>query len=281
MKKQICFILLIVFALVACKQSSDLVHFIEIEDTQWQTEFIPAGKTIRMKVIAQTQNGAVATITTTAYDDQHGDYTILDSTFTHGEKSLEFFYAYTLPTFMDTTVVHVTSMMQTTSGEEWRYRFNLYVLPDNANMHTLDAVTMYSAKSGGKYGFSLATLQPIFPDTRLNIPDSLRTDSLVFFDRIQSDSTRADQISCEWESHTGVYFARFESFDYQEATVASIQRAYDICKHDKIIQNIQNDDVILFGTQTDALGALKVLFVADEPGCENDRYIFSMKTFLQ
>ncbi len=281
MKKQFCFISLVLLSLCACRQSSDLVHLIEMKDIQWQADYIPSGTNIRMHMIAQTENSTVANIKTTAYDVQHGDYTILDTTFAYPSSTVDFYYHYTTPMFMDTTTMYVTSVMTTATGEQIRYRFNLHVLPAAVKMHTLDAVTMYSAESGGKYGFSLVTLNTLYPETQTTIPSVLQKDQLVFFDRAQADSTQLDKMSCEWESTSGVYFARFESFDYSEATVASIQRAYDICKRDNIIKGIRNDDVILFGTKSQALGALKVLIVADEAGSANDRYIFAMKTFLQ
>lgn len=97
---------------------------------------------------------------------------------------------------------------------------------------------------------------------------------------LQQDSLKPDVLSFAWESKGSVYFSRFESFDYGEATVSSISNAYNIGKHNLMIQQLVNDDIILFGSKNDAYGVIKILLVANEEGTENDRYVFSLKTLL-
>lgn len=272
----ICFILsLLCSAFVACEKQSELIHIVETEDFDFRQQNVESGSKTRLHIIAQSQNSDISRILLTEYDSQYGDNTIFDTVFTHKERSIDYWYNYQIPLFTDTTIMRFSSQIWTETGNTITYQFAFKVIPAGGNIiRTIDGITMYSALSGKKYGFSLIELNTVFPET-------LSSDTLVFFDQEQSDSTRTDILSRIWQSNGGIYFSRFESFDYGEATVASIQYAYDIGKHENIIQNISNDDIILFGTKAEAYGVIKVLLVSDEEGTDNDRYVFSIKTFLQ
>ena len=44
------------------------------------------------------------------------------------------------------------------------------------------------------------------------------------------------------------------------------------------IKQLKADDILLFGIQDEAYGALKIIAVYDEAGTEKDRYVFSLKS---
>lgn len=274
MKKRVYFTLIILLLLISsCEKQSVLVHIITAEDFKWATENVASDRKVRLCIFAQSEDDVISRIQLNEYDEQYGDNIIFDTTFIQLNRSVEYWYNYQIPMFTDTTTMRFSSQVWTSTGKTLVYHFSFHVLPANTSMRSVDGITLYSAASGNKYGFSLIDMNVLFPQV-------LDNDTFVFCDRMQQDSTRSDVLSCEWESTCGIYFSRFESFDYGEATVASIQKAYSICKHESIIQNLQNDDIILVGSRTDAYGVIKILLVADEIGTENDRYIFSLKTLL-
>lgn len=274
MRMRICFVLTAALLLLGCERQSELLHIVRPENLQWETENIESGKIVRLHIFAQSENDNISRIELSEYDKQYGDNVIFDTIFDNASRKVDYWYNYQIPLFSDTTVIRFNSQVWTDKGKTLTYRLYLNVLPADYNIRSIDGITMYSVKSGKRYAFSLVDLNTI-------IPTDTVSDKLIFFDRVQQDSTKADVISREWKSLSGLYFSRFESFDYGEASVASIRKAYNICKHDNVIQNIKNDDVILFGSKADAYGVIKVLLVADDEGVDDDRYIFSVKTFFQ
>ena len=86
-----------------------------------------------------------------------------------------------------------------------------------------------------------------------------------------------DSLSRSWASPTDtILFVRFNSFDYGNATNESVKAAYNTGIKNDTIRNLQDEDVLLTRIG-DRYLAVKVFFVTDQSGSENDRYIFSIK----
>ena len=75
----------------------------------------------------------------------------------------------------------------------------------------------------------------------------------------------------------GLYFARFNDFDFENANSSSVINAYKNSNKSPKIMNISNEDIILVGRDNEALGVLKVINVYDEIDPMQDRYYFVFK----
>ena len=188
--------------------------------------------------------------------------------FTTPIKEFGTYFIYKVPQFADTTSIELTAVAYNTAGDKQQLTLWLDVLPKEVFLRSIDNITMYSAASGKNCAFSLKRMTAT--DTL-----SLQGDSLYFAELKLEDETLQSP-SLTWYSHV-FYFSRFESFDFGEATQLTVSNAYLSSKSNKIVRDIHNDDILLFGTAKEAIGAIKVLSVTDEDGTDNDRYIFSIK----
>lgn len=239
-----------------------------------RTECAVSNSNIRLHVVANA-DVPIHRVALKSYDAIYLEQTILDTILTEPIKSFTMDVNYKVLSYGETTPFEINSSMTTRDGDVVKHRTSFYVLPDGQTLKSKDGITMYSALSGKFCGFDFKTLD-IIPGDSVYIADSL-----TFFDRVPLDTTRLDVLSREWYSTSGVYFARSENFNYGEATAATISQTYKASNHYNEIRNIHNDDVILVGTNDEAFGVIKVLVVSDEEGTENDRYVFSVKSFLK
>ena len=262
--------------LAACSQQSPLTLIVKPTYGITQADGMyhaTSGLPVWFSLKAQSEDVELNALQVLAFDTYYSSQQLFDTAFT-GQSSAHIDWQYTLPFYNDTTPVRFTFMLTTIDGQSLPVDIIVLVaLAGDGHITTTEMVSMYSAASGNKSGFSFSTLSTCFPD--LNI-DSAYT----FYDLPQPDTTRRDEISRRWSSSTGVYFAKGGTFDYGNATVASIQTTYHNMLHDNTVIDIQPDDVILVGDKQNAFGAIKVISVCDEQGVTDDRYIFSTKTFL-
>ncbi|MCB9363022.1 MAG: hypothetical protein H6587_00485 [Flavobacteriales bacterium] len=85
-----------------------------------------------------------------------------------------------------------------------------------------------------------------------------------------------DTLSRSWASPYGIKFVKHNSFDYGNATDLTVQNAYNSGIKNDTLRNLATDDVILTKIN-DSYVALKLIYVIDDPGKTNDKYIFSIK----
>jgi len=275
MKPQSLFLVVAIFCgvlLASCDQQSPLVLIVKpVYGVSHQTA--TSGLPVLFSLKAQSKDVELRSIEVTAFDAYYSSQQLLDTNLI-GHTSACFDWEYVIPFYNNVTPVRFTFVARTVDNQSLPVDVVLYVSPAGGrHITTTEMVCMYSAASDNKSGFNLSTLSTCFPQ--------LQTDSaLVICDLPQADTTRQDEISRKWFSSTGVYFAKGGSFDYGNATVASIQATYNTMSRDNTIVDIQSDDIILIGDKQRAFGVIKVISVCDEPGVANDRYIFSAKTFL-
>lgn len=260
--------------LCACNPVSDSMVVIEIDGQSWadHSPFV-AGQVYRIHVSAESTSDKIEQLIVESFDKKRGTDLLLDTIFTRATLRKDVYYNWTVPLYDDTTDIVLKAILLV-GNKELIYSYPARILPSDRGLRTIDNITLYSAASGKKSGFSMIELRTLYADT-------LKNDSLCFFDHTPVGKPESDSLHREWISYKGLYFARFESFDFNEAQVNDLQRAYNISHHDDIIGNIRYDDVILIGTSTEVLAAVKVLLVADDPGAHDDRYVFSMKAIKQ
>ncbi len=270
MKQQLLYITLILLAvLTGCKQNTEMFSIgLETTDKNWMADYIESGDNIRLTLTATSTGMPVNRFTLTSYDPVYLQNTLLDTMPKTAVKQFETKFVYTIPQFSEPNTIELTATAYNTAGEQEQTTIWLDVKPKEVELRSIDNITMYSAASGKNSAFSL---------TRMAVADtmSLQNDSL-FFAELQSEDETLQSPTLAWYSPT-YYFSRFESFNFGEATQLTVKNAYSSSNSNKIIKDLHTDDVILFGTDKQAVGAIKVLSVIDEDGTNNDRYIFSIK----
>lgn len=259
-------ILLLILGLVSCSKSSELYLYVKAREYDWKTEFIPGNTLVRLNVFSESQSSVITRLQIQTYtpDGQHG--TVIDSVLAYPVKKLDIDVPYTTPGFADSSKVEVCCMVWTQNGETGKFDLTLHVLPSATELETYDSKTLYSAASGGPSCFSWKRIEAFYLDTTTN-PD------LYFYDVLSEDSVT---LSCKWASDK-LLFARFEGFNFAQATVQSLEQAYNNSSPTNRISNIHDDDVILIGNSRGALGVVKILLISDKEGVEQDRYVFSIK----
>lgn len=142
---------------------------------------------------------------------------------------------------------------------------------DAAIEEAASSVMMYSPASGKPDGFSLKTLQTLY----VSASESADVDIYV---REEENPDAPDQMSTSWMSGSGLLFCKMSSgVDYASITPSRLRALYEASTLSKAAVDISQGDVILVGTDTFPLGIILVTGVYDDPGTENDRYIFNIK----
>jgi len=252
--------------MTGCKEKeSPLSVLCNIDGLNWQYEYAQGNYVYQLQTTAKSTTGAVRHVVISTFDPIYSSQTILDTILQDPIKEFKLISLYRTPVFEDTTRVKFSTTVYATDGESGTYSFSISVLPSETPLQPIDGVTLHSALSGNKSYFSLTTMQPVL---------AVDSGEIYFRDVAPKDST--DELSLSWTSPM-IYFSRSENFDYAKATASSVINTYNSCTRDHTILQLKEDDVILFGTSSDALGVLKVMVIEDKDGCANDRYIFSMK----
>lgn len=254
------------FLLASCTKSSELFVNVETVGMDWKTEYAKGESPVRLSIFAESQSSVVTRVQVQTYSSDGKINVLMDSVLLSPVKRLNMDFYYTTPSRSDTTKVEIRTTVWTQNGETCPFSLNLFVLPTVTELENYDSKTMYSAASSGPSAFSWNTFEPFYPD-------SVTKKGYCFYDEFSSDTTT---LSCAWSSEI-LLFARFEGFNYAQATLQSLQEAYENCSPTNRIRNIHDDDVILVGDQTGALGVIKVILVSDKDSVEQDRYIFSLK----
>ena len=257
-----------VLLLAACEKQSELVTLMEIDNVQWQKGYTPSGTNLHFKLYAESQSSVVQRITIMSSDRQFKDRFLLDTMLAMPLKKVDLSFYYELPYYTDTMIVKFTGCAYDGSGRAASYPISINVAAGDEPIRPVDGITLYSAASSGKSAFSLTSMQAVY----------LGTDStaVAWFDLINRPDS--DVLSRAWHSEAKISFSRAEGFNYAEATAHSISETWKNMQSSTTIKQLKADDILLFGIQDEAYGALKIIAVYDEAGTENDRYVFSLKS---
>ena len=264
-----CFMILTsVLLLASCEKQSELVTIMQIDNVNWQKEYIPSGTNLHFIIEGESQSSNIQRMAIIASDIEFQDRTILDTTLALPNKKPQLSYYYTLPYYKDTTTVSFKGYSYDAAGRVNSYPITIHVTPGASPIRPVDAITLYSAASGNKSAFSLSNMQTEY----------LGTDStaVAWYDML-NESEDPDALSFAWHSEAGIKFSRAEGFNFAEATAQSLADTWKNLTGSTTIKNLKADDVLLFGKKDNVLGAIKILSIHDEPGTASDRYIFSLK----
>jgi hypothetical protein len=90
------------------------------------------------------------------------------------------------------------------------------------------------------------------------------------------DSVNGHTLSRKWVSPAGWKFVRSASFDYANATRASLIDAYESSIEDDFVSNLQESDKLLMN-KGNTYVAIMVTNIYDNDSTDNDRYVFTIK----
>lgn len=265
MKKLFGFLFLLSL-LASCSKSSELFLYVKTLEIDWKTQCAEGNSLVRLNVFAESQSSVVSRISIWTYLPDGQNVVIIDSVLTSPVKKLDMDVPYVTPCFSELSNVEVHTIVWTQKGETCKHVLTLRVNPAASEVETYDSKTLYSAASLGASIFSWDNMESFYPD-------SLADTGLSFSDDLSEDTV---SLSCSWSSKM-LLFARFEGFNFAQATKQSIAQAYKNCSPSNRIRGIHDDDVILVGNSSGALGAIKIILVSDMEGVERDRYVFSVK----
>lgn len=184
-------------------------------------------------------------------------------------NNYNFQYVYTVPANIREQEIKLSFIAGTSSGFTAIVK---YIIIDSVGslLHESSAHVMYSGKNQLSNAFSVVE--------RLIV--SLEQDSLLadIYD-YRSESSPDLQLSREWRSLTGLRFARFNDFNYAEATTQTLQNSFENASKKTSMNNLEINDIILIGETDKASGAIKIIAIYDDEGYINDRYVFNLKYY--
>ena len=174
-------------------------------------------------------------------------------------------YNYTCPEIssLDTSDVKLIFYCSNANGDVNERAKVFSVLSKNIYLAETTGHTMFSNNSSEFNSYNLVTGTAAYnSDTTTHISDN--TDSI------------SDILSREWVSMSGLLFSKNNSFDYANATLEGIEDTYSTSVKKEFVDQISENDIIITKIE-DNYVIIKIIFVIDNNGSEEDRYVFNIK----
>ena len=270
----ILFLLTIILNSTSCKKDDGDKIIVILTPSEYQItantgDFIAIGIKVKSEIILnkliinQTINHTRPTV-------------ILDSTIS--VKNMNFEYSYLVPIpdiFGESQIKIVVTAMDSEGNSQKSTR----IITVNRIQEKLDGIIgneMFSRLASNKNAFNLIALQPLNYST---------TDSSIRYIEDYSLDTVADNpvdtLSRKWVSPAGIKFLKYNSFDFANATHESIKNSFLSGIETDYIDDLREGDIILTYLSKANKGhefyALKIIYIIDPPGVEDDKYIFDIK----
>lgn len=259
--KKIFYFIILSLIISSCNEKDESDAII-IAKTINPKEYYKAGETIIFEIESFANKGIINSIdinTITSY----GITSLLDTIIDNEETN--FLFQYNVPQYdADTLNVQFKFKVNCSTGKSSEMTKTHYILGD-IYLNPAE-YTMFASYKNEKNGFSIS---------RNEIIDCETTDS-TYIDLYDYSNDSTMILSREWRSMTGLQFARFNDFDFENANYSSVTNAYSNSNKMSKLLNVNNEDIILVGKEN-ALGVIKVINVFDETDPMQDRYYFIFK----
>ncbi len=260
--KKLFFLFVLGLMLSSCG-GDDESDVIIIAKTINSKECYNAGEKIIFDIESFANEGFISSINITNVTS-YGMISLLDTTI-NTEKT-NFLFQYNVPQFdADTTDVKFYFKAFCSTGE-YSEMSKTHCVAGDIHLKAAE-YTMFASYKNEKNGFSIA---------RNEIVDCETTDS-IYIDIYDYSVDSTKILSREWRSMTGLMFARFNDFDFENANYSSVMNAYSSSNKTSKLMNVNNEDIVLVGRGSNALGVLKIINVFDEADPMQDRYYFVFK----
>lgn len=280
MKKNIGYILflsLLLMGFASCYNEDPSGILVELNvlnaqpDTVTKKQVLESGSKYELQVLATNFWGNnFSRLKITSFDQERSNVLVLD-TIVSGSQ-LNFSHIYTAPYLSkDSTDISFTIDISDQEGHAltWTFRNKYTIKQSDRVLLPQTGIIMYAFEQNNKgTGYSF--------DRQSVIMTSLADSSEVDIYACQ-EAENGDALSGVWETRTGVYFIKNNSFDYARATYNSVNNAYRSSTGYHKVNKLQTGDIILVGKGTSPIGVICVQGVYDEPGTDHDRYVFDIK----
>lgn len=179
-------------------------------------------------------------------------------------------YSYIVPNIStDSANITIKFSVETSSGDTKDRAKTVLALATNSLLEEYAGNTMFSCSD------TLTSTNLFNAYNLLTVAPTNNADSTAHIADL-CDSTGAGQFLRTWYSPSGIKFVRYNSFDYANATESMIEDAYNTGLKVEVLYDINQNDIMLtkIGNK---FCAIKLIYVIDEVGVQNDRYEFSIK----
>lgn len=265
--KKIFYLLILFFLFISCNNTDDESDVVIVAKTISPKPYYNAGEKIFFNIESFANKGYISSINISSLTSD-GLNTLLDTAI--NSERTTFVYQYDVPQFdADTTSVkfYFKAFCSTNNYSEMS---RTHTVAGDIKLNPLE-YTMFASYKNEKNGFSIE---------RNEIVDCETTDS-IYIDFYDYSIVSQQILSREWRSMTGLLFARFNDFDFENANLSSVKNAYSNSNKTSKLIDISNEDIILVGKGDDALGVIKVINVFDEIDNMQDRYYFVFKSTMR
>jgi hypothetical protein len=203
----------------------------------------------------------------TSFDVESGEKILLDTTI--NVENFKYSFIYKAPEFSPDSVI-VKIKMKATDQQNNTQEFDctVMVIHGNVLLPELTGIVLYSGASGKPDALSLHN--PSQPFVKL-LADSAEID---IYDYTEWET---EKLACEWRTNTDIRFARVNSLNYALITGQSLKDVYASVNHQKYMNEIQVNDIILIGREEKVVAVLQIVDVSDKEGVQNDYYRLNMK----
>lgn len=222
----------------------------------------------RIKIEISSIDTNLERLEISSYDNLRGNIGLLDSALSTKRLSYEFLYKVPMLS-RDSVTVTLKIAASDRNGYTQEITRRLLVISQDYKLEEVAGITLYTNEiKDHPNGICLEDLRPLI----VSMADSAAIDIYTYV-----DENNPETLTKEWRSNTDIYFARANQFDYANATNRSVAEAFGSAVANPRISRIEKDDIILVGRGNQAVGAIKVVQLYDEPGVENDRYLINIK----
>ena len=174
-------------------------------------------------------------------------------------------YHYTCPDIssLDASEVKLIFYCSNTNGDVNQRAKVFSLVSETVYLSETTGHTMFSNNSSEFNSYNLLTGTAAYnSDTSTHISDN--TDSI------------SDILSRKWISMSGLLFSKNNSFNYAHATLEGIETTYSNSVKKEFVDQISENDIIITKIENNYL-IIKIIYVIDGFGSEDDRYIFNIK----
>lgn len=258
----------IFFFLLSCNEDSSRVSDIAlfINPTSDTKVVLSSGEKEKYNIEVYTSNEYVKNIIISSFDKQSGEAVIFSEEI--NKKSDKLSYIYTAPQLhVDNTVVTLTFKITDNIGNVAQVERKITVNNKLVSMPEKTGIVLYSPFSGRPDALSLLDVSR--PFILEYAPEPETADVYIV--------SNEEFNPVDWQSNTKAKFIRNNTFNYTEATAATINAVYtSSLRYDKI-DNIQPNDVIIIGHGEYADGVFLVTTVMKGQDYNSDYMIVSYK----
>lgn len=219
---------------------------------------LSSGEKAKYTMDISTINDYVAALKITSFDRFKGETVWVDQTF--DQKHFEYNFIYTAPQFeSETTQITLTFTVTDNKGNTASVKRDITVINKIVSLAERTGIVLYAPSTGLADALSLSDVARPF-----NLADSPAPEQADIYMVANEDFS-----VISWLSNTNTKFLRNNTFNYVEATAASITSVYSSSTRQDNVTDLRVNDIILVGHGMTAEGVFMVTNVIRTPGLPN------------